>query len=307
MSRFAIERLEGRTLFANLAAATPSELIARINAANQSAEADTITLAAGTTFSLTAVDNYTVADGFSHGATGLPVITAGGGPLTILGNGDTIERSAAEGTPGFRLFDVAEGASLTLKNLTLQGGFAYSGYFQGGGITIGSARGGAIYNRGALALDSVTVQNNTAQGNDGIEAFGIHPGAAAMGGGIYSSGSLILSGCTIRNNRATGGRGLPKAWYEIPGGQGTGSYEIVNTGTKGGDAFGGGMYIASGTAVIRTSNITANSAIAGAGDGKSTSKGDSMYLAATASVGVDNFTKRLLKKSEVFGQYTLIA
>src|SRR4051812_14479215 len=44
--RPAVERLEGRTLFAGYAAATASELVAAINAANGSAAADTITLAA---------------------------------------------------------------------------------------------------------------------------------------------------------------------------------------------------------------------------------------------------------------------
>ena len=46
--------------------------------------------------------------------------------LTIGGGGDTIERSTAAGTPIFRLFDVATGGSLTLQNLTLQGGSATS-------------------------------------------------------------------------------------------------------------------------------------------------------------------------------------
>src|SRR5262245_5229420 len=93
-----LETLEGRTLFASYNASTVADLITAINAANASTGADTITLSAGKTFSLTAVDHNT------NGATGLPAIVAGGGPLTILGNGDTIERSAAAGTPGFRLF-----------------------------------------------------------------------------------------------------------------------------------------------------------------------------------------------------------
>src|SRR5262245_56544112 len=91
MSRYTIERLESRTLFASYTAATSAELIADINAANLSPEADTITLAAGTTFSLTGADNST------NGPTGLPTIAAVGGTLTVIGNGDTIERSAAAG------------------------------------------------------------------------------------------------------------------------------------------------------------------------------------------------------------------
>jgi hypothetical protein len=58
---------------------------------------------AGTAFTLTAVDNTT------DGATGLPVIAAND-TLTIVGNGDTIQRSTASGIPAFRLFDVASGA-----------------------------------------------------------------------------------------------------------------------------------------------------------------------------------------------------
>ena len=47
--------------------------------------------------------------------------------MTIVGNGDTIERSTAASTPDFRLLDVARGGSLTLENLTLQGGMERSG------------------------------------------------------------------------------------------------------------------------------------------------------------------------------------
>jgi hypothetical protein len=39
-----------------------------------------------------------VARSLGHGATGLPVIAANDN-LTIIGNGDLIERSAAKGTP----------------------------------------------------------------------------------------------------------------------------------------------------------------------------------------------------------------
>ena len=74
---------------------------------------------------LTAVDNY------HRRRTGLPVIAANDN-LTIVGNGDTIERSTAAGTPAFRLFDVAAGASLTLQNLTLQGGLASEEGLAGG-------------------------------------------------------------------------------------------------------------------------------------------------------------------------------
>ena len=95
--------------------------------------------------------------------------------MTIVGNGDTIERSTASGTPGFRLFAVAGGGSLTLENLTLQGGSATDSLYPDGG---------AIYNhQGALTLNGVTVQDNV---------------AVIAGGGIFSYlGSVTLEGGTI--------------------------------------------------------------------------------------------------------------
>src|SRR5262245_51760978 len=66
-----LERLEDRTVPVAFTATNVAELIADINSANQNSEADTITLAAGTTFTLTAPNNGT------EGATGLPVIAAG--------------------------------------------------------------------------------------------------------------------------------------------------------------------------------------------------------------------------------------
>src|SRR5262249_21409125 len=113
--RPALEQLEGRSLPAAYTAASVADLIADINLANTNpanlaAESNAITLAAGTAFPLPAVDNTT------DGGNGLPVIAAGDN-LTIVGHGDTIEPST--GTPAFRLFDVAAGASLTLTDLTL--------------------------------------------------------------------------------------------------------------------------------------------------------------------------------------------
>jgi hypothetical protein len=116
-ARLTLEQLEDRLVPSNFTAAAVSDLIADINAANQHGGTNTITLTAPTTspYTLTAVNNTT------DGATGLPVIAAKDN-LTIVGNADIIQRSGASGTPGFRLIDVAAGASLTLQNLTLQGG-----------------------------------------------------------------------------------------------------------------------------------------------------------------------------------------
>src|SRR5262249_28593393 len=139
--RLAVESLEDRVTPANYSAASVSDLIADINAANLTPEADTITLVASKTFTLNVVDNTT------DGATGLPVIAASE-DLTVVGNGDIIERSSATGTLAFRLFDVAAGASLALQNVTLQGGLAFRAF-----ESPVPAQGGAVYNQGTLVLD----------------------------------------------------------------------------------------------------------------------------------------------------------
>src|SRR5437868_1873334 len=74
-----IEQLESRRLLASFTAASVADLIADINAANAAGGSNTINLAAGSTFKLTAVDNN------NYGPNGLPVI-ASGDNLTILGN-----------------------------------------------------------------------------------------------------------------------------------------------------------------------------------------------------------------------------
>src|SRR5271166_3554619 len=68
-TRFFLEQLEGRALLSSYSAATVSDLIADIAAANAADGANTITLSAATTalYVMTAVNNTT------NGATGLPV------------------------------------------------------------------------------------------------------------------------------------------------------------------------------------------------------------------------------------------
>jgi hypothetical protein len=228
-TRLVLEWLDERLLPSAYTAGNVSDLIAEINAANQAGGSNTITLVARTTFQLSTVNNTT------DGATGLPVIAANDN-LTIVGNGDSVQRTTAKGTPAFRLLDVAAGASLTLQNLTLQGGWAF-----GSGV---SAEGGAIYNQGTLLLTGATVQNNIAQGSPGQGT----QGQSAAGGAIYSGGSLTLQGSAINSNQAIGGQG------------GT----LLN-GCRGGDGLGGGLYVAGGTVSVSRVAFFSNTAQGGAG------------------------------------------
>jgi hypothetical protein len=301
-----LEQLENRTLLSNYTAASVSDLIADLKAANRHGGSNTITLAANTPFTLTAVDNTV------DGATGLPVIKNGDN-LTILGNGDTIERSSASGTPAFRLLDVASGGALTLQNLTLQNGLAF-----GSGT---AAQGGAIYNQGTLVLNGATVQGNVAQGSDGAPGKKGHlnggAGQDAAGGGVWSNGVLTVENSTaIQSNEAIGGAGgsanLDPGVGGI-GGTGFGGGVYVAGGTvnltsatlssntargglggsgfrngAGGSGFGGGMYVAGGTESLRSVTVTSNMAVGGFSNGAG--HGGGLYLAAGATVYLDAFT-----------------
>jgi hypothetical protein len=226
-------------------------MVADIQAANKAGGANTITLTAPATspYVLTAVNNAT------DGPTGLPVLSGGKSPdrLTIVGNGDTIERSSASGTPTFRLLDVASGGSLTLEALTLENGLSVGSGF--------AAEGGAILNQGTLVLNGVTVQNNSAQGSNGADGTKKNgngtPGSDASGGGLWSSGSLTcVNNTLIQNNHVIGGNGgaavLVFGYPNVYGG-------------NGGRAYGGGLYVAAGTANLTGVTFSGNSALGGNG------------------------------------------
>jgi hypothetical protein len=241
-----MEQLEDRTVPSSFTAASVSDLIADIKAANKQGGSNTIALSAPATSPYVLTGAYGIN---KDGATGLPTIALNDN-LSIAGNGDTIERSTIAGTPAFRLFDVASGGSLTLQNLTLQGGWAF-----GSGV---SAEGGAIYSQGALALNGVTVQNNIAQGSDGTPTLkgggktnAAGDGAAAAGGAIYSgSGTLTLVGATVQGNQALGGNG------------GTPKY-VGYFGGAGGYGYGGGIYVSSGTVSLSHCTLSNNRAAGG--------------------------------------------
>jgi uncharacterized repeat protein (TIGR01451 family) len=217
------------------------ELVNAIIDVNKCGSPIAITLTANSVF------NEISADNSSNGGNALPVIT---GNLTILGNGDTIERT---GSTPFRLFDVASGGSLTLENLTLQGGLA-----QGTGA---AAEGGAIYSAGTLSLNGVTVGSNMAQGSNGgngSTSVAGGPGASASGGGLYvAGGTATLVNDTFSGNIAQGGNGGSGGRGSVKGTGGAGG--------NGGAGSGGGLYVAGGTVTLINDTFSGNNANGGQG------------------------------------------
>jgi hypothetical protein len=238
-----LEALEDRTL---LSISSTGDLIAAINMANSSGTPTTITLTPNINFAFQFADNFNV------GLNALPVIT---GNITIVGSGgDFLTRTS---TTAERFFDVAPSGTLTLQNLTLEGGVA-----QGTGQ---AAQGGAIFTGGTLNLSNVTVQNNVAQGTSGTNAGGANGaggnGAAAFGGGLYvDEGNVSLTNVVLSSNSAIGGSGgnglintNPTGNNFIPGPGGAGG--------NGGAANGGGIYVAQGNVSLSNDTLSGNSAV----------------------------------------------
>ncbi len=260
-ARFSLEPLEGRALLTSYYASNVSELIADVNPATLN---NTITLTAPPTapYVLTAVNNTW------NGANGLPLVEEN---LTIIGNGDTIERSTAAGTPAFRLFAVSAGYTLTLQDLTLQGGLA----FGSDGVP---AEGGAIYNQGYLALTGVAVENNEALGAPGLPGVSGEAGGAggnALGGGLYQGGGTVsLTDTTLSSNTAQGGNGVNF------------SSTLNDFPSAGGEAAGGAYYAAGGTVALMTDNVASNTALGGqGGQGGPTTPGHPAWEGVAGSGG----------------------
>src|SRR5207245_11082353 len=135
------------------AAPVPCNAAALVTAiAAVAASGGTVTLTAGCTYTMTAVDNT------ADGPNAFADIT---GSVTIVGNGATITRSTAGGTPDFRFFIVDDNGSLDISNVTLSNGStpAASGTPNHGGA--------AIINRNLLTVTGVTFLNNNSQASTG--------------------------------------------------------------------------------------------------------------------------------------------
>lgn len=170
---------------------------------------------------------YTLKRDSDDDESGLPIIT---GTITINGNHATIERSPTS-PDAFRLFTV-EGGTLTLNDLTMQGGHT-------------RGDGGAIVNKqGTVKIFNSTLLNNRAENE---------------GGSVYNdNGTVEMQDCTIMENRAQYfGGGLVNASGTL---NITGSTIILNEAE-----FAGGIYTYGGIVTLTDSTVFSNKAIYGGG------------------------------------------
>jgi len=143
-----------------------NDLIAAVGTAVTAGGTQIINLAASCTYTLTVVNN----GGGTINANGLPRIATGVN-LTMNGNSATITRDS--GAPRFRIFRIDSGATVTLNDLMLSGGYTPDGINMGAGEPGGD--GGALsnYSNGTFHLTNSTLYNDHADNE---------------GGGIWSKG-----------------------------------------------------------------------------------------------------------------------
>jgi predicted outer membrane repeat protein len=233
--------------------------------------ADTIELAGGATYELTA----NLGGGF-----GLPAISD---DLLIRGNGATIRRPLGIGN--FGLMNNAPGNELTLRNMTLQDG---NNQITGGG---------AVYNSGHLTANNVTFLSNSALITLNGGAIYVNPSASGTslsiinssfddntaggdGGAIYGSGSnwqIRIRNTTFDNNSAADDGGAIYLSQE-PGIGYIGYSTFTNNDTAVGD--GGAIYFFStGGETFPLDHVTISSNEAGGGGG-------GIYVSGNADVEV---------------------
>ena len=199
-----------------------------------------------------------------------------------IGTNPTLDANKTTGSkPAHRIFKVASGKTLTLKNLTLKGGRVEAFGEPGGGAidaegtltmtdcTVTDNRteygnGGGIYAAGALTMTSCTVSNNTVNDADSLG-----------GGGIYAGSTLTMTNCTIKNNEATsssGGGIYARSTLTM-----TNCTVAENTSksSSSGAGSGGGIY-AAGTLTMTGGAVTGNEA-------KSNGNGGGIYIGGAGS------------------------
>jgi hypothetical protein len=183
--------------------------------------------------------------------------------LTIIGAAESSTTIDA-GQLSNRVFQISNGATVTLRNLTIANASAPGGSSgSAGSAGQPGSNGGAILNQGTLSgIDAAITNSHAGNGGAGGAAAsasgGGDGGAGGAGGAIYNTGSVTLNGATIGNNTAGDGGA---------GGAGAQAAAGTNGGNGGAAGTGGGIENAGGTLTVTSSTIRGNTAGNGAGGG----------------------------------------
>jgi hypothetical protein len=225
----------------NTADGGPGSLRQAILDANANPGADTIDFQAGLTGTITLTSGL------------LPTISE---ELTINGPGALV--IAVSGNNASGIFVIASGIIVTISDLTISNGFAFTG-------------GGILNNGGQISVSDCTLSGSSSSAGGGIANLGgtvtvtdsTFSGNTASGGGIFNQGGIVtITNCTMSNNFAAGGGGVFNQGGTVTI---TNSTISNNSATLGGFAMGGGIFIDSGTVNIANSTLSDNVAVDGGG------------------------------------------
>ena len=198
--------------------------------------------------------------------------------LTIVGPGAhnlVIQRSLANGTPNFRIFDCA--ATVVISGVTISNGRDASGDGGGGIANDGdltlancivsgnyATTGGGLCNFGSMIVSNCLFQSNSAAADTGD----------GLGGGIENDGTLWLTNSVVAGNLAASsvssgsafGGGIDNEFGTVY----VDSCTVSGNSTRGGSSGqseGGGVANGFGTITLNASTVSGNSAGSGAGTG----------------------------------------
>lgn len=186
---------------------------------------------------------------------------------TINGNGFTIN-----GNNSAKIFNVASGVTLTLKNIKLINANSTTGgaIYSTGNLTLINVTftqnnghiGGAIYSiRGTVTIINSTFDKNTAESSGGVINSGgnitvinstfTNNNAAATGGAIFGNKNITITNSNFTNNTATANGGAVYC---------NGNINVANSNFKNNTARNGGAIQATNSVTIANSNFDKNKA-----------------------------------------------
>jgi hypothetical protein len=168
--------------------------------------------------------------------------------VTILGQspgGSIVQAHAEPGEATESVIVIADGATVTIKDLTIRHGNPQDHLRVGGGIN----------NSGTLTVERCLVTKNN----------------ASTGGGVHNAGTMTISNSTVSNNTSDG-TGRAYTGCGVGGGIKNlqGPLVIINTTVSGNSSWGngGGIFVScNGTLDLVNSTVSGNHAAGGSGGG----------------------------------------